>query len=269
MSEVAMRIIEKHEQPIIKRDMGRDLPKGVYLDTRNGRYEAQVWKRNGKPKSIGVFDTPEEASYVRKCKLDGHHWTGMPEDRSDYFGFTYEMRHKATGRLYIGSKQLHFWNGVQGGYKCTEPTSDQWDGSLWHESDWREYKSSAVDVARAATEEPWAWDYRVIGLHKNKLSLNLSEVMSQVEANVLEATDANGDYLYLNANVMGKEYRPAVPMAKLIAQVEDSKAALRDYYLKPTMCSRCNSLIPFGDTRCPNAPLFGDGDCNEPHNTND
>ena len=39
MSEVAMRIIEKHEQPVIKRNMGRESPKGIYLDTRNGRYK--------------------------------------------------------------------------------------------------------------------------------------------------------------------------------------------------------------------------------------
>ena len=269
MSEVAMRIIEKHEQPIIKRDMGRDLPTGVYLDTRNGRYEAQVWKRNGKPKSIGVFDTPEEASYVRKCKLDGNHWELMPEERQEYFGFVYQMTHKETGKLYIGSKQFHFWDGPVGGYKCTDPNVEEWDPTLWKDSDWHQYKSSATDIAAAAKVAPWEWEYKVLSLHKNKLSLNLAEVHMQIERGVLTTTDANGDYLYLNGNIMGKEYRPPVPIEKLRAMREDSKQALRDYYLKPTLCTSCGMVLPFGETRCPQAPLFGDGDCNGTNKTND
>ena len=270
MTEAAMRILEKHEQPTIKRDYKRDLPKGVYLDKGTGRFEAQVWKRNnGKVMSVGVYDTPAEAKYMRKLALDGHHWDLMPEDRQENFGFIYQMTHRATGKLYIGSKQFHFWDGPVGGWKCTDPNVDEWDASLWKDSDWHSYKSSATDVAKDASETPWAWEYKVLSLHKNKLSLNLAEVHMQIERGVLTTTDANGDYLYLNGNIMGKAYRPPVPIEKLRAMREDSKAALRDYYLKPTLCTKCGTMLPFGETRCPQAPLFGDGDCNGSHKTND
>jgi hypothetical protein len=243
----------------IRQQKKRTLPKGVYKS--GSRFDTVVWEVGGKLKRTGTYGSADEAEYHRNIAARGHHWLNMPEDRSDYFGFTYELEHKATGRLYIGCKQFHFWQGPVGGYKCTEPTSEFWDGSLWKGSDWHTYMSSARDVSASCLEEPWAWEYKVTGLHKNKLDLNLNEVIQQVNAQVLTAVDINGDYKYLNKNIMGKEYRPAVPIEKLKLQEKKTIRDIRDYYLKPEVCSSCGEMIPFGTTRCPNAPLFGKGGC--------
>lgn len=248
----------------------RDLPKGVYeykLTDGSTQYEFKTWAGGSMDIQKKGFATPREAEYARHVAVYGHHWENMPQDLDGFFGFVYEMEEISTGRKYIGSKQLLFWDGPRGGYKCTDPGDEWFDDTLWKESDWAFYTSSSKPIAKRIEDSPWKFRYKVLTMCTNKLDLHLCEIGEQISRNVLEATDEHGNYLYLNENILGVEYRPPVPKDKLKVSIEETKRAVRDYYLRPVACERCGSLLPFGQTRCPNAPLFGDGDCNETYGT--
>ena len=245
------------------------MPKYVWK-TQSGKFAAEVYvKETQSSKYISSHDTIEEAEYVQITTEKDHHWLGMPEVIPESaFGFTYRMTHKETGQQYLGAKQLYFWDGPVGGYKCSDPSDEEFDKELWKESDWKLYTSSSKVINKMINEEPWRFHYEVIELHRNKLDLFYSELKTQIELDVLHATDADGNYVYLNANIMGVEYRPAVPKAALKVVRLASQKAMRDYYLKPTLCEACGSVLPFGETQCPKQPMFGKGDCNEQRASN-
>lgn len=228
-----------------------------------GKYEAKIHLGGGKLEYVGIYETRAEAEYQQIMAERGHHWQGMPKVvPDDVFGFTYCMTHKETGRMYLGAKQLFFWSGPRGGYKCSDPRDPEFDKTLWIESDWRTYTGSSKTVKGIVEKEgPQAFYYDVTKLHHNKLELFHGELEEQLEADVLNATDDNGDYVYLNEQVMGVEYRPIVPRAKLRLVRESSQQAVRDYYLRPNVCDDCGTVIPFGQSRCTNAPMFGNGGC--------
>ena len=240
--------------------------KYVYKRARKTNpWYAQVYDRTTKElRTIGTYATSQEAHYAQLLADKGHHWQGMPEKiPGTVFGFIYSMTHKESGRQYIGAKQLFFWNGPQGGFKCSNPVDPEFDKTLWHESDWREYASSSKKLSVIVDAEgKEAFDYEIISLHTDKLDLFMSELLLQVELNVLDETDSNGEYVYYNENIMGQAYRPVVPIAKLRVIREDTAAKARDYYLRPNVCEGCGEVIPFGENQCPKKPLFGNGDCN-------
>lgn len=191
------------------------------------------------------------ASYDRTVDAMQHHWMGMPEDISKYFGFVYKMTSRETGQQYIGSKQFLFWDGPRGGYKCTTPTDKEFfDRSLWRHSDWPLYTSSSKVVNGMIGDEPWKFEYEVLHLANSKLDLHLLEIKEHVDRNVLEALNEEGKYQYLNENIMGVEYRPPVPRAELYAAKAEAEKKLRDYYLRPNVCKECGKAIPYGAHKC-------------------
>jgi len=226
---------------------------------------AQVY--DGTPKkvrTIGTYATAAEAHYAQITTERGHHWEGMPAIvPDDVFGFTYVMTHRETGRMYLGAKQLYFWAGPTGGWKVSDPRDPEFDKSLWVASDWKEYCGSSKVVKKIITKEgPHAFTYEVTKLHHDKLSLFHGELVEQMEADVLHATDEDGNYIYLNEQIMGVEYRPKVPRIKLLKARDESAKAVREYYLNPRLCEDCGVVIPYGETQCPGAPVFGNGGCN-------
>lgn len=243
------------------------LPKNVWI-TASKRFAARYHDDTiGRQVHIGSYDTIEEAVYRQRLKVFEHHWEGMAEDREEFFGFTYKMTDRKTGKIYVGAKQFYYWDGPVKGYKCTDPRDEDWDPTLWRSGEWREYTSSSKVVNRLIDGKPWNFKYEVIQMHRNKLELFHAELKTQIELDVLNAVDTNGDYVYLNEQIMGVEYRPPVPKAKLKAAREASEQALKEYYLKPNVCGDCGTVIPFGTTRCPKKPMFGGGSC-EQHDTN-
>ena len=131
-------------------------------------------------------------------------------------------------------------------------------------SDWRSYTSSSKVIKEIVDAEgPWAFDYEVVQLHHNKLDLFYGELKDQMDADVLRAVDDDGHYIYYNEQIMGVEYRPKVPRAKLIAAREKAEKNLRDYMLKPLICNDCGEVIPYGQTNCAGKPMFGGGSCKE------
>ena len=238
--------------------------KGVYsYETKKGtRYRYKRWTYGGKLlPDRGGFTTAEECDYERRLAGYGHHWHGMAEDREDYFGFTYTITERATGRKYLGAKQFYYWDGPVRGYKCTDPSDEDWDESLWKSGEWRKYTSSSKVITSLIGSEPWNFKFEVNKMHRCKLDLFKGELDEQIEADVLNAVDADGNYVYLNEQIMGVEYRPPVPKAKLKAAREAGLKATREYYLRPSLCEDCGTVIPYGTTECPGKPVFGNGGC--------
>ena len=239
-----------------------------YVYKRNRKtnpWYAQVYDKTTRVlRTIGTFASADEAHYAQLLADKGHHWQGMPEViPKEVFGFLYRMTHKSTGKIYIGAKQLYFWDGPQVGYKCSNPVDPEFDKTLWKDSDWREYHSSSKTIEKIGKDEGiHAFDYEVISFHTDKLDLFKSELDLHIELDVLEAVNEDGDYVYYNENIMGQAYRPPVPIAKLRAIRETTAQQARDYYLKPKVCEDCGEVIPFGESQCAQKPMFGNGGCN-------
>jgi len=216
-----------------------------------------------KVRTIGTYATVAEAHYAQITEEHGHHWEGMPTViPDDIFGFTYKMTHRATGRMYLGAKQLYFWDGPTGGWKVSDPRDPEFDRELWVESDWRDYcGSSKITKAMVAKEGPHAFTYEITQLHHDKLGIFHGELVEQMEADVLNAVDEDGNYVYLNEQIMGVEYRPKAPRAKVLQMRDSSAQDMRNYYLNPRLCEDCGSVIPFGESQCPGKPVFGNGGC--------
>lgn len=232
----------------------RELPKGVY-ELPQGTYKAVTWEPESyKQTHIGVFDTPEEAEYARNVKLNGHHWINMPEGSPEKdWGFVYLITNKKNGKLYVGKKQFLWWNGPPGGYKCTDRSNKEWfTPSAWRESDWRTYCSSCIplqkDIQKYGVHN---FSFEVLHTHaKGKLPLHFAETKEMMERDVLEAVDSKGAYIYYNSNIASLEFRAPFRKDKVSAAMEETMSEMEQYYLKPTVCRRCYSVVPFGHTTC-------------------
>ena len=227
----------------------RSLPKGVYaLGSKTRPFRSSFWDGiTRKTNQVGNFPTVREAAYRRQVAEHGHHWDNMDvEEARDKFGFIYLMTHKDTKRMYLGKKQFYHWDGPVGGFKATDPTDEWWDAKAWKGGEWETYTSSSIEVARLAEEEPWNFTYEVVDYGADKLDLHICEVNQQIAADVLEALDVDGEFLFYNKNIAGMLFRPPFKKAELKEVKEATVEDMRNYYLKPMMCLSCKSVIPYG-----------------------
>lgn len=228
----------------------RVLPKGVYLN-KQGTYDAKVWSVLGSPqRQVGTYITPEEAEYRRYVYMYGHHWQGLTPRPVDMWGFIYKITCKKTGKMYIGKKQFRLWTGPAGGYKCTDPTNkDYFDPSAWKENDWQLYTGSQKDLnMEIGFGNVWDFTYEIIDHGQDKLDLHMAEVNEQIDKDVLEALDDNGQFLYYNKNIASLEFR--APFLKQDMKDARSKSLddMRKYYLKPFLCPKCEKVIPYKES---------------------
>ncbi len=225
-----------------KRKKNQGLPKGVY-ETK-GKYRAKYWTGNKLANGGSGYGTPEEAEYTSHVIQHGHHWKDM--NKENHWGFIYLITCRATGRMYIGKKQFLLWDGPVGGYKCTDLEDNWFDDGAWRNNDWKLYTGSQKDLNRDIRKgNIWDYKFEVLAMCKNKLDLHLAEVMFQMEADVLEALDDKGDYLYYNKNIAGQEFRaPFSKQDALTMRVVDEEA-LRNYYLKPDLDGE-GHVLPYG-----------------------
>lgn len=241
--------------------MDRELPVGVYEIKGRVGYRSSIWDKNRVVKQVGFFSSKEEAEYKRNIALNGHHWTfeaaidGTTElDPKKYWGFTYLITNKASGRMYIGKKQYRLWAGPPGGYKCTDPMNVDWfDESLWAENNWQFYTGSQQDLNNEMFN-PWDWKFQVLTQDADKLSNHLSETMIMIERDVLEAVDDSGEYLYYNKNIAGLEFRAPFRKKDMVHKWDATLDEVKRYYNRPVLCKRCLSVLIFpgngGCTAC-------------------
>ena len=239
----------------MKRLRNHHLPLGVY--ERCGKYRAFKWDTKGRTTVVALCTTPEEAAYKRLLGIQGHHWLNMEEDLEEYFGFTYLITNKKTGKKYVGKKQFYLWDGPVGGFKCTDPRSEWWDAKAWKNSSWQTYTGSCEELNQEILSgNVWDYQYEVLELCHDKLSLHISEINHMMLWNVLYATDSKGEYVFYNKNIASLEFRPPFKRHEVELARENSMEAMRIYYLKPKHCPVCNSVIPYGVSTCCKEPTL-------------
>lgn len=231
-----------------KRIRNQHLPVGIY--EKGGKFRALKWNSEGRLKSVALCVTPEEAEYKRLVHLQGHHWLNM-ECTKDYFGFTYLITNRSTGKQYVGKKQFYLWAGPVGGFKCTDPRNEWWDPKAWKENEWQYYTGSCDELNEELKRgNIWDYTYEVLEMCHDRLSLHISEINHMILWDVLYATDSSGDYRFYNKNIASLEFRPPFKRHDMEAARRLSEEAMRNYYLKPKHCPVCNNVIPFGVQSC-------------------
>ena len=233
-----------------QRSTKRDLPKGIYDHAKKRGYTAAFWNEGGKMNHVGQYPTVDEAEYARNVAMNGTHWVGIEE--GPFFGFTYCITHKPTGKMYIGKKQFYLWTGPAGGFKQCDPAHPEFDRDAWKPNTWEFYTGSQLKLNKfIADGEPlWNFKWEVLDMGRDKLDMHLSEVGHHISNDVLEAVDENGEYLYWNENIAGLDYRAPFKKADVAKKAQESMDAVRHYYLKPVICTECNEAIPYGDIKC-------------------
>lgn len=84
--------------------------KGVYK-TPSGRWTPVIWSSpEGKLRYFGTYNTEEEASLVRRHKMQGHHWSGVTPDPEGSYGFVYSGVNLSRETIYFGRKAYTYYN---------------------------------------------------------------------------------------------------------------------------------------------------------------
>lgn len=115
----------------------------------------------------------------------------------DNYGFVYALRHKTTGKIYIGRK--YFWS-----IRTLQPLKGKTrKRKVKKESDWKTYYGSSQFLTALINKEGKENFIReIISLHPDKRETNYAEIAEQFARNVLEARDANGERAYFNENIL-------------------------------------------------------------------
>lgn len=231
-----------------KKNTKRQLPKGVYLRSSGKKWEAKVWDEDNNLTQVGTYSTPEEAEYQRTLLLNKgeHHWEGVSPDPEGSWGFIYRITCKASGRMYIGKKQYRLWNGPVGGFRCTDPQATLFDELNWKPNNWNLYTGSQADLnMEIQFTAPHFYKYELLENCSDALDLHMAEVNLQIKEDVLESVNVTGEYTYYNRNIAGLAFRPPFLITDMVEEKEKSMEAVRVYYIKPMLCAKCKSIVPF------------------------
>lgn len=228
-----------------RKQANSDLPKGVYR-TKAGLFEGKKISKKVQVLRVGPFSTPEEAEYELRMLEYGNHW-GI-KDTGTSFGFVYLVTHRETGKEYVGKKQFFYWDGPRGGYKCSDPSDeDWWDPKAWRSGNWETYMTSSLEIQGIIREgNPWDFTWVVLELCYDVLDLHKNEMYYQEGWNVLEALDEDGSYHYYNKNIAGLLFRPPFLRAEIKAAQAKTAEGARNYYLRPHL-DRSGCVVAFED----------------------
>ena len=107
-------------------------------------------------------------------------WRNIPEDISEYQGFVYQIRHKETGRYYIGRK--YFWNK-----KTLPPLKGRKNKRHFRvESDWKTYWGSSKKFLEYVKQEGKRnFERAILKCCFTKWDCAYDELIFQLESNVL------------------------------------------------------------------------------------
>lgn len=115
------------------------------------------------------------------------HWTSLPFNPDEYFGFIYLITCLPTGKIYVGKKNFKTKNGKDSG--------------------WKNYTSSSKDLN--SDIEKLGKDqflFEIIGLYGNKELLANAEIKEQESRNVLHEKLDSGERKYYNRNIHGIKF---------------------------------------------------------------
>lgn len=128
-------------------------------------------------------------------------WQNQLDNLEGYEGFIYKITNKNTGQSYIGKKS--YWSRTSKkikGLKNRKRTTK--------ESNWRKYYSSnstlQEQVKKGNLDD---FEFTILRHCKTKREHTYYEVYYQFQENVLFEKLPNGEYKYLNDNILGKFFR--------------------------------------------------------------
>jgi len=125
------------------------------------------------------------------------HWEykGKDYDTSTMFGFVYLLVDKATGKGYLGKRQL--WS-----YKKNSMTKT---GT----SVWRTYHSSSEHVKEARAEGA-QFEYHMLGVFKTRAWTSYTEAYLQFVLTTMTERDSNGERLWFNNQIAAIKFIPGL-----------------------------------------------------------
>ena len=131
------------------------------------------------------------------------HWEFPGEFHpDDWFGFIYRIIHNATGKEYIGKKQLH-------SYTRKKVKGRKNRKKVVKESNWQKYTSSSVAINDLiALHGIDSFTFRIESLHKTRASLTYAEVERMIVEDVLRAKDDDGTRKYYNGVIPPIKFLP-------------------------------------------------------------
>jgi hypothetical protein len=128
-------------------------------------------------------------------------WENQLDNIEEYEGFIYKIINKETGISYIGKKS--YWSRTS---KKVEGKKNR--KRFLNESDWRKYTSSNIELKKQIKEQGMdKFNFIILRHCKNKREHTYYEVFYQFQEDVLNKKLDNGNYEYLNDNILGKFFR--------------------------------------------------------------
>ncbi|GBR14090.1 NAD synthetase [Gluconobacter frateurii] len=139
---------------------------------------------------------------MAKLHFNGHWKSEFTEDEilaSE--GFVYLITNTLTGEKYVGRKYV--WS------KRTQKVPNKIRKKhLRVESNWRSYSGSSKDLTSAiASNGKDNYAFEILSIHPTRSETNFAELQEQVDRRVLSALNDNGEYEYLNKNILGRYFR--------------------------------------------------------------
>lgn len=137
-------------------------------------------------------------------------WQGLKPRPDKFFGFIYRIINTVTGKMYIGKKQYHRLNPRRTRKRpLCDTSSELWQPQHWLPSDWEYYKGSCkhlhTDIAQEGEDK---FVFEIVTQVSTKGDLSWQEIRTQVESDVLCATDEKGERLYYNGNISAIRFIP-------------------------------------------------------------
>lgn len=137
---------------------------------------------------------------MRKPKVEIP-WNNMLEDIEGYEGFIYKIKNLKTGISYIGKKS--YWSRTS---KKVEGKKNR--KRFLNESNWKFYTSSNSTLIKEIKENGIEdYQFTILRHCKNKREHTYYEVFYQFQEDVLNKKLPNGEYEYLNDQILGKFFR--------------------------------------------------------------
>ena len=136
------------------------------------------------------------------------HWISPIEipEPNPYVGFIYQITNKATGKRYIGRKQMTSTTKKQVKCKTTTGTKTR---RITKPSKWMTYTGSSAqlnaDITKYGINQ---FEFRILSFHTSKSALNYAEVHALVTQNALTSYLPNGEPAFYNGLIPPVRTRP-------------------------------------------------------------
>ena len=138
-----------------------------------------------------------------------HHWGGIKPRPEQYFGFTYIIREKSSGKFYIGKRQYWVSNRtVKRTSLRPNRSKGVWKDSHWGASKWEFYTGSSKELNKLIESNPSNFTYNILAQYTCKADLVYGECKAQFAYDVMTSRGLDGDRLSYNKQIAAVRFVP-------------------------------------------------------------